>query len=602
MKFKRKLFVSYLLIVFIPFLAAELYISSVLESRLLQQTENHIFKEASLLKTIIERDYKNSTPSYEINSLIRKMGRALGERITFINNRGTVLGDSEIAPEELKNIEDHSSRPEFIQAFRTSHGLAIRYSTTLKINMMYVAVKIAPQDKFLGVIRVAVPLIDVKKFIKQTEYGLFAAFLVCMALILILNIAASARLSKPVEEITRTAQEISRGNLQARVYTRTRDEFETLGRSINLMASEIQKRVSEISEEKETLQAILRGMSDGVMVIDGDGKIALINRVLHDLFHGDVSATGKTPVEIIRNADFQDGVTQVLDTGKPFKMELPLTTADTERIFDITIVRLTHQDKTAGAVAVFHDITDLKRIEKVRRDFVANVSHELRTPLTSIKGYAETLCHGEIEDLSRAKSFAQIILKHANRLSSLVNDLLSLSQLESQRTRLIKKEINVVQVLDTSISLVKPSAEAKQLTIKVDAPEKVLLMADKDQIGEGLVNLLDNAVKYTPKGGSVTVSVTDAADEVLVTVKDTGIGIPKEDQGRIFERFYRVDKNRSRHMEGTGLGLSIVKHIILAHGGRIWVESKLGKGSAFTFSLPKRKHENKFQEVLPLLA
>ncbi|RLC10359.1 MAG: PAS domain-containing sensor histidine kinase, partial [Deltaproteobacteria bacterium] len=167
---------------------------------------------------------------------------------------------------------------------------------------------------------------------------------------------------------------------------------------------------------------------------------------------------------------------------------------------------------------------------------------------------------------------------------------------------LIKKEINVVQVLDTSISLVRPSAEAKQLTIKVDAPEKVLLMADKDQIGEGLVNLLDNAVKYTPKGGSVTVSVTDAADEVLVTVKDTGIGIPKEDQGRIFERFYRVDKNRSRHMGGTGLGLSIVKHIILAHGGRIWVESKLGKGSAFTFSLPKRKHENKFQEVLPLPA
>ena len=590
MKFKWKLFFSYLLIVLIPFLAAERYLTSHLKDRMLQQIEGRLFKEAMLIKTIIEKDYKNSSPSYEIDSLIKKMGREIRERITYIDSRGTVLGDTEIAPAKLEYIEDHSGRPEFITAFKSSHGVAIRYSTTLEIDMMYVAVKIAPRGEFMGIVRLAVPLTQIKDLMRKTEYSLAMAFLLCAVLILILNIVVSKRLSQPIEEISRTAEEISKGNFDVKVYPGARGELGTLGRSINLMASEIKKRVRETTQEKETLQTILRGMSDGVMVVDSEGKIVLINSVLEDLFHGASTAIGKTPVEALRNAELQDGFAQVLDKGETFNTELSVATPEVDKIFDVTIVRLSPQYRTEGAVAVFHDITDLKRVEKVRRDFVANVSHELRTPLTSIKGYAETLCDADIEDVSTVRSFSQIILKHANRLSALVDDLLSLTRLESQSAVLMKKEIDLRDVLDASILLVKPAAETKGITIETESiPEKIMVWADRGQIGQALVNLLDNAVKYTPEGGAITVSVTDAGKEVHVTVKDTGIGIPREDLDRIFERFYCVDKNRSRQMGGTGLGLSIVKHIIQGHGGTVWVQSELEEGSAFSFSLPKEQ-------------
>ena len=593
MKFKWKLFFSYLLIVLIPFLAAERYLTSYLEDRLLQQIEGRLFKEAVLIKTIIEKDYENGSPSYEIDSLIKKMGKDIRERITFIDSRGTVLGDSEIPPAKLQYVEDHSGRPEFIAAFKSSHGVAIRYSTTLEIDMMYVAVKIAPRGEFMGIVRVAVPLTQIKDLMRKTEYSLAMAFLLCAGLILILNIVVSKRLSQPVEKITRAAEEISKGNFDVKVYPGARGELGALGRSINLMASEIRERVREITQEKETLQTVLRGMSDGVMVVDREGKIVLINRVLEDLFHGASTAIGKTPVEALRNAELQDGFTQVLDKGETFNTELSVATHKVDKIFDVTVVRLAPQYRTEGAVAVFHDITDFKRIEKVRRDFVANVSHELRTPLTSIKGYAETLCDAEIEDVSTARSFAQIILKHANRLSSIVEDLLSLTKLESRSAVLMKKEINLHDVLDASILVVKPTAETKGITIETESiPEKIMVWADRGQLSQALVNLLDNAVKYTPQGGAVTVSATDEGEEIHVTVKDTGIGIPREDLDRIFERFYRVDKNRSREMGGTGLGLSIVKHIIKGHGGRVWVQSELEEGSAFSFSLPKEQsHE-----------
>lgn len=588
MKFKWKLFFSYLLIVLIPFLAAERYIASHLKDRLLQQIENRLAKEALLIKTIIEKDYKNRVPSYEIDPLIKKMGNNIKERITFVDARGVVLGDTEIAPENLKEIKDHSKRPEFIAAFKTSHGMAIRYSTTLKIDMMYVAVKIAPQGEFLGIVRVAVPLTQIKELMQKTEYAILLSFVLCAMLILLLNIVVSKRLSQPVEEITRAAKEISKGNFDVRVYPGAKGELGALGSSINVMASEIRKRVHEITQEKETLQTILRGMSDGIMVVNGKGKIILTNRVLQDLFHRAPVAVEKTPVEVIRNADLQDGFTQVLDKGETFKMELSVATPGADKIFDVIIVRLMPQDKTEGAVALFHDITDLKRIEKVRKDFVANVSHELRTPLTSIKGYAETLCDEDIEDAAKTRSFVRIILKHANRLSNLVEDLLSLTRLESRSPHLMKEKIDLRKVLDASILVVKPSAETKRLAIQVGSvPEKIMVWADKNQIGQALINLLDNAVKYTPAGGSITVSATDADKEIHVTVKDTGIGIPKDDLDRVFERFYRVDKNRSRKLGGTGLGLSIVKHIILDHGGSVWVRSQPEEGSAFSFSLPK---------------
>ena len=593
MKFKWKLFFSYLLIVLIPFLAAERYISLHLKDRLLNLVENRLSKNASLLKGIIEKDYEGRQPSYEIDTLVKGLGKEINERITFIDRHGTVLGDTEIAPKDLKKVEDHSRRPEYIKALKESHGTAIRYSTTLKMDMMYLAVKVAAEGKFFGVVRVAVPLTQVKSLIRNTEYSLATAFVLCAVLILILNIFVSKRLSQPVEEITLAAEEISRGNFDIKARRSAKGELGALGRSINHMASEIKKRVHEISQEKETLKTILRGMSDAVMVVDNQGKIILINRVLEELLQGPSDVGGKTPVEVIRNAELQDGFAQALEKGETFSMELSLATPGANRIFDVTIARLALQDGTGGAVALFHDITDLKRIEEMRKDFVANVSHELRTPLTSIKGYAETLCEEGIEGLPRAESFARIILKHANRLSALLEDLLSLTRLESESEPILRNEFDLRKVVDGAVLVVKPSAETKNLNIKTESvPEKTMVWANRDQIGQALINLLDNAVKYTPKRGSITVSVTDAGNEVRVTVADTGIGIPREHLNRIFERFYRVDKNRSRELGGTGLGLSVVKHIVQNNGGRVWVQSELEGGSAFSFSLPKKTNRN----------
>jgi two-component system, OmpR family, phosphate regulon sensor histidine kinase PhoR len=589
MKFKWKLFLSYLIIVLVPFLVAERYIASHLRHRLLKQTEERLFKEAVLVKTIVEKTTSEPFEATQIDPLIKEMGRKIDARITFIDSRGVVRGDTGVPFEKLSEMEDHSRRPEFIAAFRNTYGVASRYSTTLHMDMMYLAVKIRPHDDFLGVVRVALPLTEVKNLIARTDFTLVLAFLLCAALILALNIIASKRLSQPIEEITQAAKAISAGDYNVKLYTGGKgQELETLGQSVNTMAQEIKKRVREITQEKEKLNTILRSMSDGVMVVDKQGNIILMNSSLEHLF-GDIRTTGKPPVEVIRNAQLQDGVSSVLESGKSFNMELSLATAGSDKVFDVTVSRLMPEKKVEGAVAVFHDITDLKRINKVRKDFVANVSHELRTPLTSIKGYAETICHGKLDGLAKAKSFAEIILKHANRLSALVEDLLSLTRFESAQNLPEKIDINLQEVLDAAILVVKQTADAKGLQIHTEGvPEKFSAWADRGQVSQALINLLDNAVKYTPEGGTITVRGEDKGDEIHVTVQDTGIGIPREDLDRIFERFYRVDKNRSRDMGGTGLGLSIVKHIIQGHGGKVWVKSRMGEGSAFTFSLPKK--------------
>lgn len=588
MKYKWKLFFSYLLIVLIPFLVAERYLASHLRARLLIQIEDRLFKEALLIKAIIEKEAAGGDLTYQLDGLVKKIGNDIHERITFIDGTGRVLGDTDVSGDDLNKLEDHSRRPEFVAALKGSHGTAVRYSATLKKDMMYLAVKVAPEDSLLGVARVAVPLTRVEELARSTDVILFTTLLFCTGLILILSIVASRRLSRPVEEITRAAQEIAQGNFDIKVYPDVAGELETLGKSINLMALEIKRKIGGITQEKETLNTILRGMSDGVMVLDAQGRIMLINSVFEGLLRRPPDVFGKKPVEVIRSAELQDGFADALEKGETFRMALTMEALDGNRVFDVTITRLEPEGRTEGAVAVFHDITDLKRIEKVRKDFVANVSHELRTPLTSIKGYSETICHEKIQDEAKVRSFAGIILKHANRLSVLVEDLLSLTKLESEKGVANKRKINFRDVLDSSVPIIKPAADEKHLTIETDSvPKNIEVWADRDQIAQALINLLDNAIKYTPEGGTVRVSTKDAGDELQVTVEDTGIGIPREDIDRIFERFYRVDKNRSRDMGGTGLGLSIVKHIIQGHGGRVWVRSVLEEGSAFSFSLPK---------------
>ncbi len=586
MKFQWKLLISYLAIFLPIFLLAELYLGYTLKSQLIGQIEGNLFKEATLLKTVIEENY-SQIPSYEIDSLIDDMGKSLEARITMIEKSGRVVGDSELDGPALWNVEDHSNRPEVVNALKKGYGQSTRYSQTIKTHMLYVAKRVGPEHNPFGVIRISLPLDTVQKTIHEARRNVYLALSLGALFSFVLSFIVSRGLSKPIKEMTSAAHAMSQGEFHRRIRLYPGGELGTLARTLDDMATQLQTKIAEVMNERDKLQAILRGMAEGVMVVDKNNSIILVNEALRDFLGEHITFEGKTPLEVLRNTEFHEGFQQVLEGAPKFTMELFISTPK-ERVLEISIVDMRSGEQVQGAIAVFHDITKLKRLERIRRDFVANVSHELRTPLTSIKGYAETLLDGAIASGQRTSQFVQIILRHANRLSSTISDLLSLSKLESQEEEIPKREIDLGEVIDTSVQVVRGSAVEKQVEVIVEPlPSDTLIMADRDLLGQVVVNLLDNAVKYTPAGGKVIVCLENLEKEIQVHIRDTGIGIPEEDLDRIFERFYRVDKDQSRELGGTGLGLSIVKHIILAHGGTIWVESELGKGSTFHFSLPK---------------
>ena len=352
--------------------------------------------------------------------------------------------------------------------------------------------------------------------------------------------------------------------------------------------------IHEISKEKDYLHTILKGMTEGVLVVDERGRIRMVNDALRKLFPLPQEVLNKTLLELIRHTELEEAIRNAIKDGKGSAFELTLPSFP-EKTFEVNVVGipLTYERISAemgsmeGAIAVFHDISRLKELERVRQDFVANVSHELRTPLTTIKGYAETLLEGALKE-DVAFQFTQVIKKHADRLTKIVEDLLMLSRIESKEFRLEKKIVSPQDLVNDVIDYVRQSADKKRISIhKSEMAPSLKVEADRNYLEQVLINLIDNAIKYTPDGGRITISVVEKeGQEVEFSVRDNGIGIPKEDMPRIFERFYRVDKGRSKESGGTGLGLSIVKHLVQAHGGRVWVESRLGEGSTFSFTLP----------------
>jgi two-component system phosphate regulon sensor histidine kinase PhoR len=358
------------------------------------------------------------------------------------------------------------------------------------------------------------------------------------------------------------------------------------------MTSRMENTIQEVSIEKDYLQTILKGMSEGVLVVDRGGRIRMVNEALRKLFPLPPEVLNRTLLELIRNADLEETIGEAIRDGKGSVFELTLPSFP-ERTFEVNVVGIYSSSEGTpmeGAIAVFHDISRLKELEKVRQDFVANVSHELRTPLTTIKGYAETLLDGALKE-DVAFQFTQIIKKHADRLTKIVEDLLMLSRIESREFHLNQEALPLQDLINDVFDYVREAAEKKKISIDRSEPFPLLNIAvDRNYIEQVLINLIDNAIKYTPDGGRIVISAVERdGKEIEVSVHDNGIGIPKEDLPRIFERFYRVDKGRSQESGGTGLGLSIVKHLVQAHGGKVWVESRLREGSTFHFTLPIQK-------------
>jgi two-component system phosphate regulon sensor histidine kinase PhoR len=399
--------------------------------------------------------------------------------------------------------------------------------------------------------------------------------------------------TQPVRDLIEMLKRLTRDESKKEVPLYSKDELSTLAKAIQEMAVQLRNRIEEITIEKDYLQTIFKGMAEGVMVVDERGRILVANHALRQLLHLPPSVANRTALEIIRNAQLEEAIRNVIqkESSTSFELNLPLPLG---RTFEVNVVRIMpspeEKGKDAegirGAIAVFHDITRLKELEKVRQDFVANVSHELRTPLTTIKGYAETLLEGALKE-EVAFQFVQVIKRHSDRLTKIVEDLLTLSKIELKEFQLKMETLPFHELAEDVLHYIQGTAERKKISVSLEIPITLRITGDRRYLEQILINLIDNAIKYGQEGGKITLSATQKDQrEMEVSVRDNGVGIPREDLPRIFERFYRVDKGRSQELGGTGLGLSIVKHLVQAHGGRVWAESQLGEGSTFYFTLP----------------
>jgi len=405
----------------------------------------------------------------------------------------------------------------------------------------------------------------------------------------------SKSLTQPVHRLTEIVKRYVPGISARQIRSFSSDEVGELSQIVNEMGMQLKNKIEEISKEKEYLQAVLAGMGEGVLVVDSRARIIMANDALRQFLFLPPNVTDRTPLEVVRNSELEEAIRKVIREGGRQVLELNLPPSGGQTL-EINVVGIPSKsagshgapEKLAGAIAVFHNISRLKQLEKIRQDFVANVSHELRTPLTTIKGYAETLIDGALKE-DVAPQFVHVIKKHADRLEKLVEDLLTLSKIETRASALKPERLSLTELIKDALDVMKEPAEKKNVSIVCEESMASLFVhGDRNALEQVLINLLDNAVKYGRQGGKILLSAVEKDQrEIQISVKDDGIGIPREDLPRIFQRYYRVDKGRSQELGGTGLGLSIVKHIVQAHGGQVWAESEPGKGSTFYVTLPR---------------
>ena len=549
---------------------------------MIEESRANLASQTQLARLLVIGDKQLTSPQ----QLAASIGSAIKARVTIIAPDGTVTGDSDVGQVRLAQLENHRQRPEVQEALRNGNGSTIRYSETLRAPTLYTAVTYGGSTVD-GIIRLAMPL-EYLSSTRDSLHGLVGgAVLITTVIALLLSYILSNITSKPLRDMAKTAAQIGHGGSKTRIPVVSDDEIGKLATVLNEMAERIESQVHRLSTEKQRLDTILSSMGEGVMVTAPDGVITLVNPAFRRLFAISGNVEGKRLVEISRHPDLQEAFR---DLAKPDINELlrEIFIPSSETTLFTHWVPLNVDGVRRGIVAVFHDISALKKAEHMRRDFVANVSHELRTPVTIIKGYAETLLDGTLHsDPIRAVRFVEIIASHADRLTNLINDILTLSSLESKEALLELNPLDVSGTITKACMLLQERAAQKSIAIINDSANSAVprVTADQGRLEQVVVNLLENAIKYTPDGGTVRLHTENDGGYVKVTVADSGIGIPFKDLPRIFERFYRVDEARTREQGGTGLGLAIVKHIVQLHGGALSVTSEPGKGSVFSFTL-----------------
>jgi two-component system phosphate regulon sensor histidine kinase PhoR len=521
-------------------------------------------------------------PSPDLREWLTSMA-ASGVRVTVITTAGLVLADSQSDPQTMEN---HAGRPEIRDAFAKGDGLSVRHSVTINRDLMYYAVRWSPPAGSPVVLRFALPLRTVEDEVWALRRRLWLSSLVMLLLTGMASLLISRSFSRRVERLQSFSRRVAEGDFRPIEADRSGDALEALAASLNDSAARLDRAIRTLTEERNLSSAILGSMVEGVAVVNSAERLLFANEGFAEILELDAPPqSGSSLVEVVRQTELLEAVRAVLK-GAP-RVEAEISTGTLRQRFFAATVASVKATENPGAVIVLHDITDLRKLERIRRDFVANVSHEFKTPLTAIQGFAETLLAGAIDDPQNRIRFLKIILEHSRRLARLTDDLLELSKMDADRLDLEVDRLSVSQFVQSCLETTQRAATEKNLHVSVNLHGALPdIAADRRRLAEVLQNLLDNAVQYTPSGGRIVVSASSDGDQVTFTVSDTGIGIPQVDQSRIFERFYRVDVARSREVGGTGLGLSIAKHLVEAHRGRIWVESEVGQGSKFHFTVP----------------
>lgn len=585
MSIRAKLFLVSVVLIGAVGLLSGLFLEDRLHGWILDRVEQELTRHAHTVRVAVE-----GLPAVgavrDTDAFTDAVGAAIGARVTVVDDQGHVLGDSSLDPQAVASAEDHGTRPEIIEARARGVGTALRQSATTGVQMLYVAVPFQ-REGGPGVVRVAMPLSDVESMMWRLRLTLAVTGLLGLAAALLMSGVASHLMSRTLRELVDRAHALSAGmasRAPSQVPAPT-DELGGLAGSLNRMAIELERSVNSMADERDRFQNVLDGLSEAVIALDGDQKITLVNRATTDMLGLTAPPMGQTLLETARIAALGD-LAAKLRTGEPGEAEFDLPSQPGEPVRRV-LARATLLRAVTGAVVVLHDVTEIRRLESVRRDFVANVSHELRTPVSIIRANAETLLDGALDDKERSREFVDAMLRHADRLARLIADLLDLSRIEAGRFPIKPTRIRTAAALRRSIDMVERSAREKGLSIELIASAELALHADPRALDQVVANLLDNAVKYTPAGGHIVVRAMAAErHRVRVEIADDGPGIDARHRERVFERFYRVDPGRSRDVGGTGLGLSIVKHLVEVMGGDVGLEPAAPHGSVFWFTLP----------------
>lgn len=580
-----QLYPTYLVITLIALGAASWYSTKFLSDHFIQSTLSGLTTQGRIAEVIVRKHLSPDNAS-EIDRICKQIGKSTLTRITVILLDGKVIGDSEEDPSKMDN---HINRPEVRSALTGDIGSSQRYSRTLQKRMMYMAFPLKRGNKMLAILRMSIPLTEVDAELARIQSSIALGGFLIAVLAAVICFFVSHRISKPIEELKKGAEYFAAGNLNHRLPLPSTQETAGLAEAMNIMGARLKERIASEINQRNEISAILSSMTEGVIAIDTRANIISFNQAAGKIIEGlKESAKGQGLQAVIRNLQLNQFVDRAIKKTESISEDILLHQLP-QRIVNVhaTPLKNAKQDRI-GTLLVLNDVTQLRHLEKMRQDFVANVSHEIKTPLTAIKGFVETLQSGAKDNPEEAKRFIAIIEKHANRLEAIVEDLLLLSRIEMENEA---KEIQFEQcplknILRSAIQICTPKARAKNIDVILGGDDTLTANINPAMLEQALINLIDNAVKYSGEKSNVKVETGKTETELFIHITDNGIGISKKHIPRLFERFYRVDKARSRDQGGTGLGLAIVKHIVNAHGGHVTVESERGKGSQFTIHLP----------------